>query len=43
MSEPLIIDDLDFGQMYRNHQGRAGSWAKPPEFWTRGRKLLMRA
>jgi SAM-dependent methyltransferase len=33
MSAPLIIDDLDFGRMYRDHQARAGSWAKPPEFW----------
>lgn len=33
MSQPLIIDDIDFGQMYRDHQARAGSWAKPPAFW----------
>lgn len=33
MNAPLIIDELDFGQMYRDHQARAGSLAKPPEFW----------
>jgi len=30
---PIIVNDLDFGQMYRDHQTLAGSWAKPPAFW----------
>jgi len=33
MNEAPIIDDLDFGQMYRDHFERAGSPPKPAEFW----------
>lgn len=31
--ESPVITELDFGRMYRDHQARAGGWAKPPEFW----------
>jgi SAM-dependent methyltransferase len=32
-AKTAIIDDVDFGQLYRDHQRLAGGWVKPPAFW----------
>jgi len=33
MNKPAIIDDIDFGRMYRDHMARAGAKPKPATTW----------